>query len=622
MGFKYQNIGDDISFASIRQDIEGYSWSKLRADFLAGLGVAFVTVPQAMAFALVAGLPLSCGLFAAIYSAIIASLFGSCRHLIVGPNNTIAILVQFGTASILYSHFRDITGPERDMIALQILTQLTFIIGLFQCLAAFLKLGKLTQFVSHSVVVGYLGGTALALVVGQLFIFLGISNPDNPASIFSQILYIFSHIRDIHWPTAFIGLGSLFILIALSRYKQFPGAVVVLVLAGLVVHFFGMSTYSDWAPFGNTGALNSNVILIGDTGMLKDIFPSIGLPRFDFSIMSELISIAFAVAILTAVETCLVAKSITASSGQQLSVNQEIFGLSLANFFSSMIGALPSSGSVARSFLLYRNGAKTHFAGVFSAFSVGIIMFVFGYFVQRIPLTALSAILLLASARIVNFQHMLLCLKSTRADALVLIATLLACLFFGLNVAFYVGVILSITFYLTKAAVPYIVECSYDDSGQIDSTHVATSQASGKIRVLNVQGELFFGAAELFQKTLKSIAKNDDLKVIVLRLKNARDIDATACLAIQHLNQYLRESGRYLLLCGLTYPTWEVLSSSGTVKAVGKENLFVVEEHQPRVSLQRALKRAKSLVADSETVEVAVETLAKMDDLREVPVTE
>jgi len=622
MGFRYQNIGDDISFSSLRQDMEGYTWEKLKADFLAGLGVAFVTVPQAMAFALVAGLPLSCGLFAAIYSAIIASLFGSCRHLIVGPNNTIAILVQFGTASILYSHFRDVTGPEREMIALQILTQLTFIIGFFQFLAAFLKLGKLTQFVSHSVVVGYLGGTALALVVNQLFIFTGIATSSNPTSLFSKIIYLFSHLGEIHWPTALIGLGSLFMLIALSRYKRFPGAVIVLVLAGLVVHFFGMSTYSDWEPFGSAGALNSNVILIGDTGTLKDIFPSIGFPRFDFSIMSELISIAFAIAILSSVETSLVAKSITASSGQRLSVNQEIFGLSLANFFSSLIGALPSSGSVARSFLLYQNGAKTHFAGVFSAFSVGIIMFVFGYFVQRLPLTALSAILLVASARIVNFQHVLLCLKSTRTDALVMIMTLLACLFFGLNVAFYVGVILSITFYLSKAAVPYIVECSYDDSGQIDSTHVATSQTSGKIRVLNVQGELFFGAAELFQKSLKSIAKNDDLKVIILRLKNARDIDATACLAIQHLNQYLRESGRYLLLCGLTYSTWEILSSSGTVKAVGKENLFVVEEHQPRLSLQKALKRAKSLVAEIETVEVAESALDQLTELKEVSVTE
>ncbi len=597
MGFRYHQIGDDISFASLKQDIKGYTWEKLRADLCSGLGVAFVTVPQAMAFALVAGLPLSCGLFAAIYSAIIASLFGSCRHLIVGPNNTIALLIQFATASILYSNFRELTGAEREAVALQILSQLTFLIALFQFLAAFLKLGKLTQFVSHSVVVGYLGGTALALVVGQLYIFLGIPDSLAPASLFSRLVYLGSHITDIHLPTALIGAGSLVMLVALSRYKRFPGAVVVLLVAGLVVHFFGMSTFSDWDPFGNSTIMSSNVVLIGDTGTLQDIFPKLRFPLFDFSIMNELISIAFAIAILSSVETSLVAKTIAASSGQQLSVNQEILGLSLANFFSSLVGALPSSGSIARSFLLYRNGGKTHFAGVFSAFSVGLIMFGFGTFVQRIPLTALSALLLIASTRIVNFEHVLLCLKATRADALVMITTFLACLFFGLNSAFYIGVILSVSLYLTKAAVPYIVECSYDDSGQIDSTHKPSAQGSDKIRVINVQGELFFGAAELFQKTLKSITKNDDLKVIVLRLKNARDIDATACLALQHLNQYLRESGRYLVLCGLSYSTWEILSSSGTVKAIGKENLFVVEEHQPRLSLKKALKRAKTLAA-------------------------
>lgn len=612
MGFRYHQIGDDISFASLKQDIKGYTWEKLRADLCSGLGVAFVTVPQAMAFALVAGLPLSCGLFAAIYSAIIASLFGSCRQLIVGPNNTIALLIQFATASILYSNFRELTGAEREAVALQILSQLTFLIALFQFLAAFLKLGKLTQFVSHSVVVGYLGGTALALVVGQLYIFLGIPDSLAPASLFSRLVYLGSHITDIHLPTALIGAGSLVMLVALSRYKRFPGAVVVLLVAGLVVHFFGMSTFSDWDPFGNSTIMSSNVVLIGDTGTLQDIFPKLRFPLFDFSIMNELISIAFAIAILSSVETSLVAKTIAASSGQQLSVNQEILGLSLANFFSSLVGALPSSGSIARSFLLYRNGGKTHFAGVFSAFSVGLIMFGFGTFVQRIPLTALSALLLIASTRIVNFEHVLLCLKATRADALVMITTFLACLFFGLNSAFYIGVILSVSLYLTKAAVPYIVECSYDDSGQIDSTHKPSAQGSDKIRVINVQGELFFGAAELFQKTLKSITKNDDLKVIVLRLKNARDIDATACLALQHLNQYLRESGRYLVLCGLSYSTWEILSSSGTVKAIGKENLFVVEEHQPRLSLQKALKRAKVLTSEYESLSAVEEPEPKV----------
>jgi sulfate permease, SulP family len=599
-GFRYQNIGEDLSFSSLKEDVKTYSWQKLKKDLFAGLTVAFITVPQAMAFALVAGLPLSCGLFAAIYSAIIASLFGSCRHLVVGPNNTIAILIQFATASILYSHFRELSGPERDAMALQILTQLTFLIGVFQALAALFKLGRLTQYVSHSVVVGYLTGTALALVVNQLFIFLGIVSPQSPASLFTKIVYLFTHLPEMHLPTTLIGLGSLIMLVALSRSKKIPGAVVVLLFSGLVVHFFGMSTYSDWGFFFGSGKVSSNVILLGDTGMLQDIFPTLRFPFLDFSIMNELIPMAFAIALLTSVETSLVAKSVSASTGQSLSVNQEILGLSLANLFSSVIGALPSSGSIARSKLLHLNGGQTRFAGIFSAMAVGMIMFAFGYFVQRIPLTALSAILLLASTRIVNFKDFILCLKTTLADRLVLILTVASCLFFGLDVAFYAGVVLSVTFYLKKAAVPYFVECSYDDSGQIGSTH-PTSKGKGEIRVINVQGELFFGAADLFQNTLKSITRNsEELKVIILRLKNARDIDATTCLALQHLDQYLRESGRHLLLCGLTYPTWEILCTSGTVNVIGKENLFVMDERQPRLSLQRALIRAKQITESKE----------------------
>ncbi len=401
-------------------------------------------------------------------------------------------------------------------------------------------------------------------------------------------------------------------LVALSRTKKVPGAVIVLLIAGLVVHFFGMSTYSDWGFFFDAGKVGSNVILLGDTGMLQDIFPTLRFPFLDFSLMNELIPMAFAIALLSSVETSLVAKSVSASTGQSLSVNQEILGLGLANLFSSIIGALPSSGSIARSKLIYINGGKTHFAGVFSALAVGVIMFVFGYFVQRIPLTALSAILLLASTRIVNFQDFLLCLKTTLADRLVLILTVVSCLFFGLDVAFYVGVVLSVTFYLKKAAVPYFVECSYDESGQIDSTH-PTSKGRGEIRVINVQGELFFGAADLFQNTLKSITRNsEDLKVIILRLKNARDIDATACLAIQHLHQYLKESGRHLLLCGLTYSTWDILCKSGTVNAIGKDNLFVTDEHQPRLPLQKALMRAKRLIALEEKAISSSQTEGKL----------
>ena len=154
---------DEITLFGFKKDFERYSWNALRSDLLAGLSVAMLTVPQAMAYALVAGLPVSAGLYAAIFSAILVAFFGSSRHLIVGPSNATAILVQGGIAGVLFTYYRHAVGPERDILAMQILTQLVLLVGVIQILAAFLKLGRLTHFVSHTVIIAYVSGVALAL---------------------------------------------------------------------------------------------------------------------------------------------------------------------------------------------------------------------------------------------------------------------------------------------------------------------------------------------------------------------------------------------------------------------------------------------------------------------------
>ena len=592
-------IQDSINFSSLKEDIKNYRFSTLKADLWPAITIALLSVPQAMAFALVAGLPLACGLFTSIYGALLASLFGSCRQNIFGANNTMAILLQVAISGILYNHFREVSGPERDALALSILSQLVLLIGLMQAIAAFFKLGRLTQFVSYSVIVAFMTGTALALFIGQLFVFLGIPTPEKTMSLYNQALYLLGHLGQIHWPTALIGMGSLVVLAGLKRkHPKLPVAVVVLAFAGVVVHLLGMSTFSDLHLFEIAKESNT-VILVGNTGVMQDVFPMIRFPWLNFSMISDLIPYAFALALLNSVETALVAKQITSSTGQTLSIDQEIFGLSVANLFCSFIGAMPGSASIARAQLNTEMGAKTHFSGALSALFVALTVAIFGYFVQRIPLTALSAVLLYSAIQIINFKQLLLCLKSTRADAAVLIVTVVSCLFFGLDNAFYAGVVISVTLYLKKAAVPYFVECIYDDTGHIDRTHIAKSDGPGQVRVINVQGELFFGAADLFQNTLKSITCHDeDLKVVILRLKNARDIDATACLALQQLAHYLKESGRQLILCGLTFPTWEVLSHSGTIDVIGKENLFIADQKRPKLSLQKALKRARKLIQE------------------------
>lgn len=588
---------DDISLLSFQRELKGYSWDLLRQDLSAAVAVALLAVPQAMAYALLAGLPLASGLFAAIYSAIIASLFGSSRHLIVGPSNAIAILLQAGTAEILFTYYRGLEGAEREMAALQILTQLCMLVGVVQVVAACFKLGRLTQFVSHSVIVAYMVGTAMAVVVNQLFTFTGIPSEASGDSLYAKGIYLLTHIKEAHWPTAIVGMGSLLILILLRKIdRRIPAPVIALVCAAGIVHLISQYSFGSIITEEMQQKYWHQVLLVGNTGSLSDIIPSFSFPHFDMGLMNHLLPFAFAVALLNIMETTSIAKTLAASSGQRLSVNQEIFGIGLGNLFSSLISAMPVSGSASRSCLNYSLGAKTRLSAVLSAAFMATIIFSFSFLIMHVPLAALSALLLVTAVNIVNPRQFFLCLKATSSDAFVLWITLLSCLFLSLDVALYIGIVISITLYLKKAAVPQLVEYDIDEEGELHQLDYSKTHEHKTIRLIKVEGELFFGAADLFQTTLKTITEDDTgTKVIVLQLKNARDIDATVCLALQQLHSYLKGSGRHLVACGMTQPIWDVLSDSGLIEQIGKENLFIFDERNPHIHMLKAFRRARHL---------------------------
>lgn len=615
---------DEISLTYFKKDFERYSWGSFRSDMVAGLAVSMLTLPQSLAYALVAGLPISTGLYAAIFSSIIVALFGSSRHLIVGPSNAIAILIQGGISSILFTYYRNVTGPEKEELVLQILTQLMLLVGVIQILAAFLKLGRLTHFVSHTVIIGYVSGVALALIINQLFPLLGMDIPTDVSSLYERSLYILTHLSSMHWPTALIGVSCFLFLFLLKRIdKRMPAGAIMLAVVSISAYFIGyfyqyfeVSNYSffDW---NRVESLIQDIAVVGDTRG-DGFIPQLEWPYFNPGILNNLLSVAFAIALLSVMEATSAAKSIAASSGQHLSTNQEIFGLGLGNFFSAFIGAMPLSGSPSRTSLSYENGGNTRLAAVFNGLFVYLMIVAFGFLIRHIPVTAFSALLIASAGNIVNFKQLFLCLKATRSDALVLSLTLLACLFLSLDIAFYIGVVMSITLYLKKAAIPQLVEFTVDEAGVLHSIDPHHQHEARKIRFIKVEGELFFGAADLFQSTLKSITEDDTTtKVIILQLKNARDIDATACLALQQLYNYLKSSGRHLIGCGITHQIWDVLSDSGMIDLIGKTNLFIFDERHPHLSVQRAFSRANDLLnaEAAKVIELATPAIVPMPGL-------
>lgn len=567
---------------------------------MAGIYVALLTLPQALAYALVAGLPLSTGLFAAIFSCIIASIFGSSRHLIVGPSNAIAILIQFGTAEILYHYYRDLPPEQMDGMAFQILVQVSLLVACLQMLAAGFKLGRLSQFISHSVILGYIAGAAAAIIISQSFVFLGIPNMEGVHSLWGKSLYLITNIHQVQFATLSVGLGSLLLLVSLKRWnKKIPAAAITLLASTTFLFIYHRVA----------GSGSQHVALIGDVGQISGLIPSLTWPVFDLQIINVLLSVAFAITLLSILETVSVAKAIASHTGQRLSINQEILGLGLGNLTSAFLGAMPVSGSTSRTFLNYESGAQTRLAAILGSVLLGLFVYIFEGIVVHIPLAALSALLFVTAAGIIKKKQLLLCLKATQADAFVFWVTFLSCIFFSIDVAFYIGVVLSIIFYLKKASSPQVLQYIVTNNGDLKNIDFCTQEEKNtKIRLIKVKGELFFGAADLFQTTLKTITEDDtNTRVIILQLKNARDIDATACLALQQLYDYLKNSGRHLLLSGVTLPIWEVMSDADLVASIGKENIFLFDERNPDYHIQRVLKRASELATQPAIEEAKAE---------------
>ena len=420
-------------------------------------------------------------------------------------------------------------------------------------------------------------------------------------SLYYKVLFIVQNPDAYHWPTIWIGLSCLLFLIGMKKMGwSNVAAALMLVIAGAAVYFLAVSVY-PWPDMLDPYAEEyvAKIRLVGMEGKIFGLLPVMEWPGLEPLILSKLITIAFAIALLGILESSAVSKSIAAESGQTLAINQEIFGLGIGNILASLFGGMPSAGSPSRSLLNYQSGALTRFASMLSAGVVLFIVFVFGYFISFIPLAALAALSFVTATGLVNIRYVMMCVKATRSDAFVLIITFVSCFFFSVDIAFYIGIVLSVIFYLNKASHPQLFEYA-----SRDAAHEHLRETG--IRVINVHGELFFGAADLFQSALKALADRDDhLRVIILRLKHARDIDATTCIALLHLYRYLRGHKMHLIICNIPEGPWSIMVNSGVIDEIGAENFFIHDWKSSSASMDQALARARVILEQDDPVILA-----------------
>lgn len=574
-----------IQFLPLIDDLKGYSWHKFRGDFFASFAVAFLAIPQAIAYALLAGLPPVVGLFSAIFGTIFTGAFGSSRHLISGPTTGVAILIQTAVHQTIQTYYPQISGAAYEVLCLKILMQIVWIVGLIQITAGFFNIRKILQFVSRSVISGYFAGVAIAIIVTQLFYFCGI-NPDSfEGPILFKAGHFLLHIHEFHWTTLVMGLMSLSILLFFhNRIKFLPGPLFMLVSSVLV-----MLALRTWSSIQEL-----HIATFPEVGNLQ-LFSHFEAQGFDWLLINRIFPASVAIALLSILEVFSVSRAIASKSGQNIQVNQDIYGVGMSNVLLSWLGAaLPASGSITRSALNFQAGAKTKLSSVFTSIILLGMVYSFWPYMNLVPLSALAALLIFTTPALIQKEQLKLCLKTTKGDALVFFLTMLSCLIFSLDTAFYIGIAISIGFYLTNSADPHLVEYAFNASGRLTIVP-GHEKVHRKVRIIGIGGELFFGNVDLLQKTIYTVADNPYVKSIVLRLNGVYYMDASMCFAILRLHEYLKETDCHLVISGVTKEVWRTFHRSGLIRKIGKDNLYLTEETSPQLSTWRACLRAQEL---------------------------
>lgn len=554
--------------------LRSYSLVSLRKDMFAGATVAAVAVPQAMAYALIFGMPVEMGLYTAIVMTTVGALFDSSKQLINGPTNAISIAMLSALAIV----------PEEGRVAAAIMMAL--FIGVIQTAIALFRFGDLSRFISHAVIVGFTLGASVLLLLDQLKNVLGLKAMGSPHDHFLYRFWLsMTTGGSVHFATLAVAVGTI-VLALIFRFlnKQFKLGLPELLLAIIVCA--AVLAYVDPAKSSGVKLLDK----------VPRALPSFQLPHIDWNLARELSSSAAAVAFLGLLEAMAMAKSIAAKTGQKLNMNQQCLSEGLANIAGSFFRCFPGSGSLTRSYINHTSGAATQWSGVFSAIGVAMTILVLAPLAQYIPKAALAGVLVLTATRMTDISALRFYWKATRYDALILAATALSAVLISVEFCILIGVMMSFAFYVPRAAHISVTELTITSDRVIREVQPSDARCS-LVRIYNLEGELFFGSSPEFERLLENVLETcpKEIEVVILRLKRTRNPDAVCMQVLQSFIEKLQERGTTVMLSGVRSDMARVLSNVGIDKLVGDSNLFA-EEAEIWAGTIEAMQRAYASV--------------------------
>ncbi|MGN7613123.1 SulP family inorganic anion transporter [Magnetococcales bacterium HHB-1] len=522
----------------------------LQKDFFAGLTGAVIVLPQGVAFAAIAGLPPQYGLYTAMIPPIIAALFGSSYHLISGPTTAISIVV--------FSTLAPIAEPGSAPFISMAIT-LALMSGLIQLGMGLARLGALVNFVSHSVVVGFTAGAAILIASSQLKHFLGLTLPGG-LSFLETILAVITHIPDIQIDVLMVGataLGTAVIFRIIA--PKWPGMLFALVVGGLFAYTLEAKT-------------GAKIPLVG---ALPPQLPPFSSAMWDAHTWQTLASSALAIALLGLIEAVSIARSVALHTRQRINGNQEFIGQGLSNIIGSFFSSYPASGSFTRSGVNYRAGAVTPMAAVFAAIPLMFIVVLIAPLAAYVPISAMAGVILLVAYNLIEFKHIRGIIRTSSGEALVMGVTFMATLLLHLELAIYVGVLLSLGIYLSKASSPQIKALVPSTTRSRRMISARPHEECPQFKIVQIDGALFFGAVNHVDDAFRCMESNyPKQKHVLLIGEGIHFIDVAGAEFLRHEAQRWKDKQGKLFLCDMGSQVSSMIERGGHLKVIGKEHLF------------------------------------------------
>jgi len=579
-----------------------YNWVKGRSDVIAGLTVAAISFPQAIAYALIAGVDPKFGVYSAIVVTAVASIFGSSSHLINGPTSAISLLVFTALAFV---------DSENSKELFEALFLLGVLVGAIQIVISVFKLGNLTRYISESVIIGFMAAAAFLLAVGQVGNALGVKDKGNGhMHVLHRVWLTLSHGDAINCRAVTLSVAAVVLAVVLRKLVQRFGWPQIDMLAVLIITA-AIAYLAGWSTPGSNGRTAVSL-----AGKVPRSLPTPHVPEVHTGWLPQLSVGALAIAFVGIIEALSIAKAIAHQTQQKIDYNRQIMAEGLANISGGFFQSLPGSGSLSRSAINFQSGAATRFSGIVSAATVAVALLLFAPLLRYVPQPALAGLLLVTAARLVDFKRLVYTLKASRYDAGLVIITLVTGLAIDLDKAVVLGVVLSILLFVPRAAKLRATELIVTPE-RVVRERISDDPADPQTVIYDLEGELFFGAAPELDRHLDSLRQRIEghhNKFVILRLKRVRHPDVVCIERIEHFLRDLSERGVVALLAGVRPDTLAVLDNVGLRSWFPAEQVFPEEDREFSATL-KAVRYAGIRRAALEPTAASKDAAERTEDL-------